>query len=279
VSETAKTILVIGATGSIGVPVCHFLAKSGYSLVLAARDTENLQMLCRELKSAGAASHAWVCVDTADDQSIDAFAEEVAARNISVDGVVLIPPRPPRLHEAVPASNAWHEFFQKSFIGPSALLKTAIATMKPDPANGRRSKVVIILGIFAASLPDELATSNLLHGAWAGEAKRLAFALGERGIHVNSLSLDKEVARWRGGSFKRAADVETMFEQRQADGASNAPSGEWRRPDEVGIAVEILLSPFSDDMTGLDIQHDSVSSFKYSRRKPTIATGRPQARG
>jgi len=131
----------------------------------------------------------------------------------------------------------------------------------------------------AASLPDELATSNLLHGAWAGEAKRLAFALGERGIHVNSLSLDKEVARWRGGSFKRAADVETMFEQRQADGASNAPSGEWRRPDEVGIAVEILLSPFSDDMTGLDIQHDSVSSFKYSRRKPTIATGRPQARG
>ena len=111
-SETAKTILVIGATGSIGVPVCHFLAKSRYSLVLAARDTANLQVLCRELKSVGAASHAWICVDTADDQSIDAFAREVADRDISVDGVVLIPPQPPRLHEPVPASNAWHEFFQ-----------------------------------------------------------------------------------------------------------------------------------------------------------------------
>ena len=276
-SETAKTILVIGATGSIGVPVCHFLAKSGYSLVLAARDTENLQMLCRELKSAGAASHTWICVDTADDQSIDAFAEEVAARNISVDGVVLIPPRPPRLHEPVPASNAWHEFFQKSFIGPSALLKMAIATMKPDPANGRRSKVVIILGIFAASLPDELATSNLLRGAWAGEAKRLAFALGERGIHVNTLSLDGKVAPWRGASFKHAAHAETTFEQRQGDDAWNMSSREWGEPDEVGIAVEILLSSFSDDMTGLDVQHDGVSPFKYSRRKSAIATARPQA--
>jgi len=276
VSETAKTILVIGATGTIGVPVCHFLAKSGYSLVLAARDTENLQMLCRELKSVGTAGHMWICVDTANDQSIDAFAEEVAARNIAADGVVLIPPQPPRLHEPVPASNAWHEFFQKSFIGPSALLKTAIATMKPDPANGRRSKVVIILGVFAASLPDELATSNLLRGAWAGEAKRLAFALGELGIHVNTLSLDGKDA-WRNASFKRAAPAETMFEQRQGDDAWNISPRKWAEPDEVGIAVEILLSSFSDDMTGLDVQHDGISPFKYSRRKSAIATARSQA--
>ena len=50
-SEVSKTVLVTGATGGIGLAVCHRLAKAGNSLILAARDAGKLQSLCTELSN------------------------------------------------------------------------------------------------------------------------------------------------------------------------------------------------------------------------------------
>jgi len=259
-----KTILVTGATGGIGRALCTKLAQSGYSLVLAARDQQKLQNLASELSAAGSGTFISVSVDMSKDESVAEFGRFLTANSIELDGAVMMPPQIPPTNECLPASDTWREIFQNSFIGPLELLKNAIGTMHPDPANGRRAKIVIISGISSAQVLGHYATSNVLRCAWLAEAKTLAFALGDRGIHVNTLSLGGTLTPGYTTSLeKRASNAGMNFEQRLAEETSNVPLKKYGKPEEVAGAVEGLLSAFSDHMTGLNIMHDGGFTRSY----------------
>ena len=263
-SKTPRTILVTGATGGIGLAVCNRLAGAGDSLVLAARDAGRLQSLCVELPAAGTARHAWIAVDMTQDDSVRQFADELKARNVTLDGVVLMPPQDPPTNDPLPSNEKWRTILQDSFIGPLSLLKAAIGAMQPDPANGRRAKIVIVSGISSVQVLGHYASSNVIRCAWLAEAKTLAFALGERGIHVNTLSLGGTLTpKYTASVEKRAVNAGMTFDQRLADETSNVPLGKYGTPAEVAVAVEGLLSAFSDHMTGLNILPDGGFTKAY----------------
>ena len=259
-----RTILVTGATGGIGLAVCDRLAKGGASLLLAARDVNKLRSLCTQLPDNGSGGHAWIRVDMTLDESIQQFADELAARNVILDGAVLMPPQDPPTSDPLPSSEKWREILQNSFIGPLALLKVAIGAMKPDPANGRRCKIVIVSGISSAQVMGNYASSNVIRCAWLAEAKTLAFAFGERGIHVNTLSLGGTLTPGYTASLaKRAANAGMSYEDRLAEETSNVPLRKYGTPTEVAGAVEGLLSAFSDHMSGLNVLHDGGFTRSY----------------
>ncbi len=263
-ARTNSTILVTGATGGIGLAVCDRLARAGNTLVLAARDAGKLKSLCTRLSNAYPQTHSWISVDMTRDDSIIGFADELAARNVILDGAVIMPPQDPPTSDPLPSSDKWREVLQNSFVGPLALLKAAIATMRPDPSIGLRPKIVIVSGISSAQVLGNYASSNVIRCAWLAEAKTLAFALGERGIHVNTLSLGGTLTPGYAASLeKRAANAGTSFEHRLAEETSNVPLRKYGKPEEVAAAVEGLLSSFSDHMTGLNILHDGGFTRAY----------------
>ena len=47
-----KLCLITGASGGIGKEFAHIFAKNGHDLILVARSTDKLEVLCKELKNA-----------------------------------------------------------------------------------------------------------------------------------------------------------------------------------------------------------------------------------
>jgi 3-oxoacyl-[acyl-carrier protein] reductase len=92
----------------------------------------------------------------------------------------------------------------------------------------------------------------------------LAFALGDRGIHVNTLSLGGTLTPGYAVSLeRRAANAGVTIEHRLAEETSNVPLRKYGTPAEVAAAVEGLLSPFSDHVTGLNVLHDGGFTRAY----------------
>lgn len=260
----ANPILVTGATGGIGQPLCERLARAGYSLILAARDEAKLKTVTESLARFGEGPHAWMPVDMASDESVAAFADEMTRRGVLFDGVVLMPPQLPRTAESLLPSAAWREVFQASFIGPLALLKAAIDRMQPDPAGGRRCKIVIVSAVSSVQLLGNYATSGVLRAAWLAEAKALAFSLGRRGIHVNTISLGGVMTPGYSVAIgKRATESGMSFMQKLAEETANIPLGKYGAPEEVAVAIESLLSGFSDHITGANILCDGGFTRSY----------------
>ena len=136
--------------------------------------------------------------------------------------------------------------------------------MQPDAANGKRCKVVVISGMSSVQVIGHYATSNVIRCAWLAEAKTLAFALGDRGIHVNTLSLGGTLTPDYVASLgRRAAAAGVSVEQRLEEETANIPLKKYGSPAEVAVAVEGLLSPFSDHMTGVNLLHDGGFTRAY----------------
>lgn len=250
-----KTILVTGATGGVGAPLCERLALAGHVLILVARNAARLDALSARLTEPR--RHFTVAADMADDASIAAFGTALTAIGRPLDGAVIMPPPLPRSTDPFPDSNTWRANFQTGFIGPLALLNLAIGAMGPDLEKGRRAKVVIVSAITSVQVLGQFAASNVLRPAWLGQAKTLAFALGARGIHVNTVSLGGVLTEHYTGLIAgRAKEAGQTFEQRLAEETANVPLGKYGGPQEVAAVIDGLLSEFSDHLTGANILCD-----------------------
>jgi 3-oxoacyl-[acyl-carrier protein] reductase len=259
-----RTVLITGATGGIGTALARRLAGSGYGLVLAARTQEPLEALASSISGQRAQNISTERVDMTDLTSVMGFAGRLAAQDTTLDGVVLMPPQVPPTPHALPGEEVWEGLFHDHFIGPLALLKAAIARMRPDPALGRRCKVVIVSGISSVQVLSHYATNNVIRAAWLAQAKTLAFALGPQGIHVNTISLggtlsDHYVDLIRG----RAQRAGQTFDQQISEETANVPLRKYGTPEEAAGAIAALLSEFSDHLTGVNIIHDGGFTRAY----------------
>jgi 3-oxoacyl-[acyl-carrier protein] reductase len=259
-----STFLITGATGGIGRAICHQLARGGHRLVLAARDEARLKELGALLPAPSNDDHVTAAVDMTSNDSISRLGGALEDSDLWLDGLVLMPPQPHAAADPLPDAGVWRDLFQSSFIGPLATLKVAIGRMRPAPSEGRRCKIVIISGISSAQVLSHYATSNVIRTAWLGQAKTLAFALGNSGIHVNTLSLGGTLSPWyREAINKRAVAAGHTFDEQLAKETDNVPLGKYGEPSEVAVVVDQLLSSFSDHMTGLNILHDGGFTRAY----------------
>ncbi len=259
-----RTILVTGATGGMGRPLCGALAAAGDDLVLCARSEVPLQVLARDLARDHGGSYRAVPLDMADPESIAGFRGWLQDHAIRLDGAVLMPPQPARTNDPLPEPEAWSRLFQDSFIGPLEVLKHAVAAMDPDPQAGRRAKIVIVSGLTSAQVLGHYATGNVLRTAWLGQAKTLAFALGPRGIHVNTVSFGGTLTPHYVGLIeaRAAANGVTLAEQIAAE-TDNVPLRKYGTSEEAARTIQMLLSPVSDHMTGINLLQEGGFTRAY----------------
>jgi NAD(P)-dependent dehydrogenase (short-subunit alcohol dehydrogenase family) len=75
-----KIVLVTGANKGIGFGIAKYLGKSGWQVIIGARDAQRAEKAVGELKSAGADVLGWVNVELRNLASIDEAAKEINAK-------------------------------------------------------------------------------------------------------------------------------------------------------------------------------------------------------
>lgn len=84
-----RRVLVVGATGRLGVAVARALAQRGDRVVLTARDPAKLEALAAQVGPASGGSAPFVCADLLRDEAPEVIVEGVRRTVGNVDDVVL----------------------------------------------------------------------------------------------------------------------------------------------------------------------------------------------
>jgi 3-oxoacyl-[acyl-carrier protein] reductase len=256
-AQNKKRILVTGSTGGVGRSLSLHLASIGYDLILTARTKEKLQNLKTEIDQKYKVVVEIVPSDFGSPDSLNAL---VKTSEVGIDGIVLMPPQLDPTADCLPSNDTWEKIFKYSFINPVGLIRDLIPSLKIKP----RAKVVIVSGISSAQVLGHYATSNVLRLAWLAQAKTLAHAYGPENIHFNTLSLggvltDEYMVELEQDAKDRGIGVEDLLKEQ----VSNVPLRKYATPKEVAVALEGLLSPFCDHMSGLNILCDGGFTRAY----------------
>ena len=125
-----KTFLVTGASKGIGLELSLSLAKSGFNVILLARDTALLEESTEKVRSISSSSSSIVC-DLSNNDSIDDAILVLNRDYQQLDGIVhnagMISPIMP-MNKA--PSDAWAENIQVNLIGVQRLTQGVYSMMK-----------------------------------------------------------------------------------------------------------------------------------------------------
>ena len=225
--------LIIGATGGIGTALSHRLAAGGWDLALAARSEEKLRDLAAEVDA------EWVTIDATSfaeiDRAFDAFADITAVVNL-VGSIIL-----------KPAHATSEDDFQKTL---DLNLKSAFGVVR---AAGRRLRrhggSVVLSSTCAASVG--LANHEAIAAAKAGVEglmRAAAATYASARIRINAVA----------PGLVRTPLSAHITGNEPALKASLAmhPLGRIGEPDDIARAIEFLLDPASDWITGQTIGID-----------------------
>src|SRR5438552_2066482 len=91
-----RRFLITCSTGDIGSALCFYLAKKGHDLIITGRDLKKLKELSEKITAMYPGRQVnFYGADLGIPETMDELITH--ARTLGIDGVVLMPPRPPIL--------------------------------------------------------------------------------------------------------------------------------------------------------------------------------------
>ncbi len=88
IDGTGKAVLITGGSGGIGRALAEIFAEHKFNLLLAARNSENLEAAARELEERHRISVQTVCVDLSQPSGAKQLYDEIKSRGIKIDQFV-----------------------------------------------------------------------------------------------------------------------------------------------------------------------------------------------
>jgi len=238
-----KRALVCGASRGIGRACAIALAQHGAEIVAAARDTDRLEKLTRELPAGEDRQHTSISVDFSDRQALNDALRDATARG-SIEIIVN--------NSGGPAA-AFEDAFRQHLIADQIILQKLLPGMKAA-AYGR------VINIISTSVKEPipgLGVSNVIRGAVASWAKTLAGELGPFGITVNNVLPGFTATERLDYIFRQRAEVSGQSYEAVRDQAlSQVPAGRFASPEETAAAVTFLASPAASYINGINLPVD-----------------------
>lgn len=250
-STYKPTVLIVGATGGIGSSLARQLHGLGYGLILAARNTERLNVLAAELK-------ADACpVDATDSRAVEASIAKVFEQHGRIEGVVncvgslLLKPAHSTTDDewsAVLASNLNSSFY---------ILRSATSRMM---RSGGGSIVMLASAVAQRGMINHEAIAAAKAGI-VGMALSAAATYARYNIRVNCVA----------PGLTRTPLTASLTRSESLVKASAAlhPLGRIGEPDDVASAIRWFLDPQQSWVTGQVLAVDGGLSSVQARNATT----------
>jgi 3-oxoacyl-[acyl-carrier protein] reductase len=230
-----RTALVTGASQGIGRAIASGLAAEGVRVCVAARRTELLETLSREIVAAGGPQPAMVSIDIMQPDAPRQLAESARSALGGID--ILINSaggsRPPIPIDA--PEEEWDSVMTLNFIRVRQLTHAVL----PGMMARKWGRVVNISG---KSEPDALLSATPAKAAVHAWSKGLSREVGKHGITVNCIPPGRIMSE----QIRRKYSEE--YRARQS--AEEIPVGRYGEPEELAALAVFLASPLACYITG-----------------------------
>ncbi len=228
-----QTILVTSSTGALGSVIAKTLADKGYNLILAGRDTEKLNKLKASLPSK-------IKIDIIQFDYNDLKQIKLAVDGLkdqSIDGMVVIPPRPYFNTKKIPEAEEWRANFESVFIGPLELIKNVATKMKA------LGSIVIISGETSKYYLPNYPNTNVIRLMWSGEIKNLCYQYSDNSIRINAISPGIILTEHHKQKIaERAKIANKNYDEQLSFETKDFPSKKYGEPEDVASTVAFLLN-------------------------------------
>lgn len=253
-NQSNKTILVTSCTGALGSAIAKDLAMKGYNLILLGRNRTKLNSLKESLIKQVKVEAIYF--DYRDISSI-----KLAANNLkdkSIDGIILIPPRPEFSNKEIPKPEEWRTNFDEVFIAPLELVKLMLNRMN-KPAS-----IVIISGETSKYYMPSYPNTNILRLMWSGEIKNLCHQLSNNNIRVNAVSPGFILTEHHINKINdRAKLAKRSFAEQLSFETKDLPSKQYGTPEDVASIAHYLVDNNSKNINCENIMLNGGANKSY----------------
>lgn len=248
-----KRAIVCGSTQGIGKAVAVELAKLGASVVLVARNMDNLKVVKSELDTSKGQQHDFICADFSFPNELKIKMEEYLTEHKEVDILVNNTGGPAGGSIVDASTQDFLQTFSNHLLCNHILAQSVVKSMK-EKGSGR------IINVISTSVKQPLkglGVSNTIRAAVANWAKTLSIELAPFGITVNNV-LPGATNTVRLSSLIEAKAKKTghSIDFLKEEMLKEIPAGRFAEATEIANAVAFLASPAAAYINGINLPVD-----------------------
>jgi len=249
---TQKSVAIVtGASAGIGRATALRLARDFSSIVLAARNQDELEITAAAVKSAGA--EPLVCaLDLRDPQSAASLVASTLDRLGRIDALLNIAGAVPQIDLFEMTDAQWEDGLALKLHGARRLTVHAWDALKAS-----RGAVVFISGSAALDPKPGFAAVAAVNAAIIALAKAFAEQGIEDGVQVNSVVPGAVMTARRESFFRKWAPAHNMsVDEAIQKFPEKVGIARFGKPEEIADLMAWLVSPAARWMTGASIRMD-----------------------
>jgi 3-oxoacyl-[acyl-carrier protein] reductase len=249
--KTSSVAIVTGASQGIGRATALRLASDFSTIVLVARNKEELQRTAAEAETAGAES--LICaVDLREPQASEIVVTAALDRFGRIDALLNIAGAVPQIDLFEMNDAQWDDGMALKFHGARRLTIRAWDALKAS-----RGSVVLISGSAALDPKPGFAAVAAVNAAIIALAKAFAEQGIKDGVQVNSVVPGAVMTGRRESFFKKWAPAHNLtVEEAMKKFPEEVGIARFGKPEEIADLMAFMVSPAAKWMTGTSVRMD-----------------------
>jgi 3-oxoacyl-[acyl-carrier protein] reductase len=251
-----RVAIVAASSQGLGKACALELAREGTTVVICARNAEQLAVTADEIRAETGSNVIWLVVDLTEPRQIQHLADETLRRCGQIDILVTNNGGPPAGYFGDFDDDTWLAAHQLTLLSAVRLIRAVLPSMRAQ----KWGRIINITSVSVKQPIDNLLLSNVYRAGVVGLAKTLSVQVAAEGITINNVApgytrTDRvlELAQAR-------ADDEGQTVQEIITGiTASYPMGRMGEPEELAALVAFLASERASYITGTTIQVDGGS--------------------